>query len=136
MAPPPSKLFSPYVSSTSLQREEPGLSKMDRYELAVTTPAGALLEQCFADSVVNSRLMGSQLRLVINRLGQVGVQQETSSGTARKHVLVNTPSWQAPEQRQALERQLEEERQYQEEESARWRQTISRNPFGWQEHSG
>ena len=136
LAPPPSKLFSPYVSSTSLPRKEPGLSNMDRYELAVTTPDGVLLEQCFADSVINSRLIGSQLRLVINRLGQVGVQQETSSRAAQKHILVNTPSWQTPEQQQALERQLEQERQYQVEESARWRQSISNNPFGWQEHSG
>ena len=135
--PPATNPFHVFVSGEFLSEESDAPYSANRYELTITTPEGVLLmEPLWVEDYIDSRLIGSRLRLVINQLGQVGVEQE-SDKTARKiYQVVENPPWQTEEQREAIQRLLEQEREYRQEESVRMYQNLNRNPWGWQEHSG
>ena len=136
LAPPPKKLFSPYLSPESLVQGDGEPHRENRYELTVTTLDNQKAERSFADSAINSRLIGSEIRLRVDRLGRVGVQQKGGALRPQNHVLIDSPPWQTPEQRDALARMLEEEERYRREQSDDFNRWLESNPFGWQEHAG
>ena len=125
-----------FVSGGSLSEHPDDPHSDSRYELTVTTPDGIIMEQCFVDPYINTRLRGSSLRLIINRLGQVGVEQQSGNTTAKKYEVLKYPPWQTDTQRLAIERLQENIERHQERERQRLHHTLYSNPWGWQEHSG
>ncbi len=101
----PQRPFDIFVSKDAL-REHPNDPHSDaRYELTVSTPDNALIpitgsdgisrERISVDPYINTRLVGSTLQLVVDRLGQVAVLQKSESSAPQHFVIVDTAPWQA-----------------------------------------
>ena len=151
------QLYESFVSKESLSKQPDALHSNERYELTVTTPDGdgILLPTTDPDGEVterqpvgkkyrdeaenpsiNTRLMGSKLSLVVNRLGQVGVEQESAASEAKRYVVITNQPWQTDEQSKAIRQTLLLDRFYRKLERARSSENLTRNPWRWQEHPG
>ena len=105
----PRQPFNDFVSRESLSENPEDPYSGARYELEVFSPSNILLRTKGLDGVeresqpvdpyINTRLVGSNLKLVINRLGQVGVQQSSENTAPQRFVVIANPSWQTEEQR-------------------------------------
>ena len=105
--------------------------------MTVTTTDGVVQEQrVLTKDYINTSLIGSKLRLVINHLGQVGVKQDSEKGGSRKIMILESPPWQAGAQLAALNQLQENYRRRRELDSAQLHYNLTHNPFGWQETSG
>lgn len=138
--------FDAFISKGALTENPDDHYSEERYELTVTTPDGLLVKTVDPDGVererqpvgkpyssnkptINTRLIGSSLRLVIDRFGQVAVMQQSTNSAPKTFVIIENPPWQTPEQAQYLKDKLEQDRRYREEEAARIHSTINRSPF-------
>lgn len=151
------QLYESFVSKESLSEQPDDPHSNERYELTVTTPDsdGILLPTTDPDGEVterqpvgkkyrdevenpsiNTRLMGSKLSLVVNRLGQVGVEQESAASEAKRYVVITNQPWQTDEQSNAIRQMLLLDRFYRKLERARSSENLTRNPWRWQEHPG
>ena len=102
------QLFDDFVSREALSENPDDPHSEARYELTVSSPDNILLRTKSQDGVererqpvdpyINTRLVGSNLRLVINRLGQVGVEQSSENTAPQRFVVIANPSWQTEEQ--------------------------------------
>lgn len=144
--------FDAFVSKGVLPENPDDPYSDERYELTVTTPDGLLVKTTDPDGVererqpvgkpysnkptINTRLIGSELKLVIDRLGRVGVEQQSENSSPKRYVVIENPPWQTDEQKKAIQILLEQERKYQEREKARLHHTLYSNPWRWQEHPG
>lgn len=145
--------FDVFVSSRSLTEQDNDPHSEGRYELTVTTPDGLLMKTAdpngdererqpvgkpYANNkpTINTRLIGSSLRLAIDRLGRVGVEQRSDQSSPKRYMVIENPPWQTTQQKQAIQTLLEQERKYQERERERLQETLTRNPWRWQEHPG
>ncbi len=155
LAPSPRQPFGNFKSRDSL-REEPDDPHSDtRYELTVTTPEGVLLKTTNPDNEeaerqpvgkeyrdteenpsINTRLVNHKLRLVIDRLGRVGVEQEADQSVAKEYKVITSHSWQTEEQKRAIRQTQLLDKFFKKLEKARTHQALARNPWGWQEHAG
>ena len=126
-----------FISEQTIS-EDPGDPHFEgRYQLTVTTTDGVVQEQRVLNKAyINTRLIGSKLRLVINRLGQVGVEQDSEKGGPRKTLILESPPWQAGAQLAAFNQLQENYRRRRELDSAQLHYNLTHNPFGWQETSG
>jgi hypothetical protein len=126
-----------FISEQTIS-EDPGDPHVEgRYQLTVTTTEGVVQEQRVLNKdYINTSLIGSKLRLVINRLGQVGVEQDSEKGGPRKTLILESPPWQAGAQLAALNQLQENYRRRRELDSAQLHYNLTHNPFGWQETSG
>ena len=126
-----------FISEQTIS-EDPGDPHVEgRYQLTVTTTEGVVQEQRLLNKdYINTSLIGSKLRLVINRLGQVGVEQDSEKGGPRKTLILESPPWQAGAQLAALNQLQENYRRRRELDSAQLHYNLTHNPFGWQETSG
>ncbi len=138
----PYEHFSPYsmesvddfVSSNSLSENPDDPHSDERYELTVATPEGVMIDQCLVDPYINTRLIGSKLKLIINRVGQVGVEQQSDKSAPQKYTVIKYPPWQAGAQRRAFDQLQENIRKQQEKEAEHLQHIIYTNPWGWQEN--
>jgi hypothetical protein len=88
----------------------------ETYQLTVTDPNGVVLEQGPIDEYIDSRLIGHTLRLVIDRLGWIGVEQESPQTSPKRYLVFESTPWQTGEQLQALREIRRRQREYDEEE--------------------
>ena len=126
-----------FISEQTIS-EDPGDPHVEgRYQLTVTTTEGVVQEQRVLNKdYINTSLIGSKLRLVINRLGQVGVKQDSENGEPKNIMILESPPWQAGAQLAALNQLQENYRRRRELDSAQLHNNLTHNPFGWQETSG
>lgn len=129
LAPSAKNPFDLFLSSESLDEEPEDPYSDSRYELIITTPEGVVLksidvngverERQPVDPYINTRLIGSSLRLVINRLGYVGVEQQSSNTSPKRFLVLADVPWQTGTPKQIMERVFAE--------------TIEdkSTPFGW-----
>ena len=134
--PYPRQGYQDFVSEHSLSENLDDPHSEWRYKLTVTTPDGVVMDELLVDTYINNRLMGSSLRLIINRLGQVGVEQASIYSPTKKYEVIKNPPWQTETQRRAFEQIQENIRLQQEREKERLNRILYSNPWGWQEHSG
>ena len=134
----PLQPFESYVSKKFLKEDLDDPYSGGRYELTVAYPEaeGVVIERCLVDPHINTRLIGSELKLVIDRLGRVGVEQKSDRSSPKRYMVIENPPWQTPEQKRAIQILLEQEREYQKRERERLNRILYSNPWGWQEHSG
>ena len=118
----PKHLFDGFVSKNLLAEHTEDLFSDKRYELTVTTPDGVLLpiagldgierERHQVDPYIDTRLIGSSLRLVIDRLGRVGVEQQSRNTEHQKFLVLEDNPWQTGVPKQARERVFAEDREF------------------------
>ena len=142
----PRRPFNAFVSKGVLTENLDDPYSEERYELTVTTPDGLLVKTVDPDGVererqpvgkpysnnkptINTRLIGSNLRLVIDRFGQVAAMQQSANSAAKTFVIIENPPWQTPEQAQYLKDKLEQDQRYRDEETARVQSLITRPPL-------
>ena len=112
----------PFVSDISVEGHSDQTVNEERLELTVTAPNGTVLEQHRVDEHINTRQMGSRVHLIINRMGQVGVQQVSANGQVKTIPVIQRPSWQTDSQQRALDQMSENELQRREREQERFSQ--------------
>lgn len=115
------KPFDDFVSTDSLLEYPDDPHSNQRYELTITNLEGVVLERHLVDPYIDTKLIGSTLRLVIDRQGRVGVEQESETSSAKRFLVLDNTPWQTDLQQEFLNRAFEEDRKYREEQS----------PFGW-----
>ena len=118
--------FDVFVSRRSLPEQDDDPHNEGRYELTVETPTGLLVKTVDPDGVererqpvgkpyssnkptINTRLIGSSLRLVIDLFGQVAIMQRSENSPANIFVVIENPPWQTEAQAQALQKQFEQD---------------------------
>lgn len=116
------KPFEDFVSEDSLSENPADPHSNQRYELTITNLEGVVLERLLVDPHIDTRLMGFTLRLVIDRQGRVGVEQESENSSAKRYLVLDNTPWQTEQQIKFLNTPFEEDRKLREE------RTI---PFGW-----
>lgn len=119
----PRRPFDAFVSQDFLKEQPDDPHSDARYVLTIATPDdviipiirsdGTELEHQPVDPYINTRLVGSTLRLVINRLGQVAVSQNSEFSAPMTAVVIEQTPWQTNEQaKQLVARKLEEQQEY------------------------
>ena len=118
--------------------EVPGDPHMEgRYLLTVTTINGIVQERRVLDNdYINTRQIGSKLRLVINSLGQVGVEQDSENGAPKNILVLESPPWQTGVQLDAFKQLQENYRRRRQLDREQLHKSLTQNPFGWQETPG
>lgn len=112
------------------------------YQLTITHPNGLVSEQRFIDNKIDPRLIGHELRLVIDRFGRVGVEQslgkvEGAPETARSSrntnkktfTILETTPWQTGGQLESLQRLFEQQRIYEQRQREKGLLNVNRLPW-------
>ena len=130
--------FDDFVSGSELPAQQAsGQSSTNgqTIRLSIALPNGDEVGCChFVDKHIDPRAFGYPLRLVIDRLGRVGVQQaftETvgnSVGLRRFMIIPDTP-WQTGRQHEALRRLFEQHRRYEERQCERTSLYVNSPPW-------
>ena len=125
--------FSPYMSEPL--RLKQAIVRSPKYpkslRLTITLPNGVVANQAFIDNELNMRQIGTELKLVIDRFGVVGVRQESERHSPRTIRVFNRPPWQTGYQEIALQRLLEQEREYEDEMKRRGSTNVTRHPWDY-----
>ena len=110
-------------TSESLIQQTPAIRALypKTYELTVTYPNGVVWERRFIDEQIKSRLIDGTLRLVIDRLGRIGVEQESSKSRATRFLIIESTPWQT---------ELQKEKVAQQPLLNEVRENIEKTPFG------
>ena len=126
------------LDSKSLKRQTPAIRSRypKTYQLTVTDPNDIVVEQEFIDDQINPRLINSTLRLVIDRLGRIGVEQESDKSRSKRFLIIEDTPWQTDLQRRARDEILKRQQEYEEQEQSRVQSLLTGNPFGWQSVPG
>ena len=107
--------FADFISPQTLSEHPDDPISLNRYELTVTDTDGTVLKRSFVDDQLNTRLMGANRKMVIDRYQRVIVAEwSDKSGVALHPVLIDMPG-QTDAQREAyaiLQQQEEEDRDY------------------------
>ena len=104
----------------SKDREDSHPPASGRYELTVTRPNVEVPEQqLMVDGYIDNEPMNFTLRLIINRLGQIGVEQQSANSAPRKYPVVTEElPWQTETQRRAFKQLQANTRRRQAQEKA------------------
>ncbi len=123
--------FSQFISEPLSQEIATTRSQLypKTFELTITYPDGLISKQEFVDKYINSSLKAYTLRLVIDRYGRIGVEQESAISEPKRFLVIEEAPWQTEEQRQALQRLLEQQRQYEATQRQQARATVNRLPW-------
>ena len=127
------RAFSAFLSERSLPVIQGDLLQGKRYELTVAYPNsegtevlipttsvdGSTQERQFVDRFINTNLIDSSVKLVIDRFGQVAVQQQSQTSSAKIEVIIEDSPWQTEQQRQYLAAKLEQDKRYRNEVTAK-----------------
>ena len=103
----------------------------ETYELTITSPNEVVLEQRFVDALLDSRLIGHSLSLVIDRLGRVGVKQGSDKVKPKWITVLDSTPWQTEIQREALQRLFEQVRRYTRENQQQGMSNVNRLPWDY-----
>lgn len=114
LAPSARNPFDFFVSGESLSEEPDDPHSVAKYELTITTPDGVVLkttdlngvewEHQPVDPYIDTRLIGSSLRLVINRRGYIGVEQQSPNTGPKRFLVSGDVPWQIGAPKQKMER--------------------------------
>ena len=123
--------FSPFMSEPL--RLGQAIVRFHKYprslQLTIASPNGVVNDRKLIDCQLNVRQIGSELRLVIDRYGTVGVQQKSDRHRPRVVRIFDQPQWQTGGQKAALERLLEQDREYSEKMKRRGLSYVTRPPW-------
>ena len=123
--------FSPFMSEPL--RLGQAIVRSDKYprslQLTIASPNEVVSDRTLIDCELDDRQMGSELRLVIDRYGTVGVQQESDRHRTRVVRIFDQPQWQTGAQKDALELLLEQGREYSEKMKRRGLSYVTRPPW-------
>jgi hypothetical protein len=134
------RAFDAFLSERSLPVIQGDLLRGGRYELTVAYPntdgtevlipttavGGSTQERQFVDRFINTKLIDSSIKLVIDRFGQVATRQESQNSAAKIEVIIEDPPWQTEQQRQYLEEKLGQDKRFRQEVKARIHSNIQR----------
>lgn len=128
--------FSPFDDFVSEQLpEQPALVELGTYgktiQLTMATPTGDIVNRAFIDSDIDSRLSEHTLKLVIDRLGRVGVEQASGRMSPKRFMIFDDTPWQTSRQRLALQRLLEQQREYERRQGDRTSFYVNRRPWDY-----
>ena len=98
-------------------------------ELKIIRPNGDVMCRTFVDKLVNSRLIGYTLRLVIDRFGRVGVEQASEKMAPKRFTIFDNTPWQTEGQIKALQWLIEQQRKYDERQRERGAFYINQLPW-------
>ena len=112
----------PFISPSWVDGHTDRTVNQDRLELTVTAPNGTVLEQHKVDEYIDTRQIGSRVHLIINRMGQVGIQQVSATGQSKTHPVIQRPPWQTDFQLRAFLQLQENERERRERGRERFNQ--------------
>ena len=98
-------------------------------QLTIASSNGNIIDQRFIDSQLDDRQIGSELRLVIDRYGVIGVQQKSERHSPRTFRIVDQTPWQTGGQRRAFQLSFEQEREYYDEMKRRLQDYVNRHPW-------
>ena len=129
----PRRAFDAFQSEKSLTIIQEDLFQDGRYELTVAYPNsdrteilipttsvdGSTEERLIVDRFIDTKLIDSSVRLVIDRFGQVALQQESQASSAKIEVIIEDSPWQTEQQRRYLVEKLEQDKKYRQEVTAR-----------------
>lgn len=123
--------FAVFVSSPVTRRSAIMRSGLfpKTYQLSITYPNGLVLSQEYIDEKIDARLIGHTLRLIIDRYGRVGIEQQSVKTGPRRTVIVGSTPWQTTGQAQALHRLFEHERRDDKERTRKGLSNINRSPW-------
>ena len=132
--------FDPFVSAPlSVQ---PALVDRGMFgetiRLTISRTDGSVQAQTSIDEIIDTRLIGYTLKLVIDRYGRVGVEQTHVRTTGDRYrmptkrfmIFSDTP-WQTGLQRRALQRLFEQESEFQRRHDERTSSHINRRPWDY-----
>lgn len=123
--------FSPFISEPL--RLGQAIVRFQKYprslQLTIASPNGVVTDQEFIDCQLDDRQIGGELRLVIDRYGTVGVRQESDRHRTRVVRIFDQPQWQTGGQKEALERLLEQDREYSEQRKRRGLSYLNLPPW-------
>lgn len=114
------KIFEDFVSEDRLTEQPDDPHSGQRYELTVANLEGVVLDRQPVDPQIDTRLAGFTLRLVIDRQGRVGVEQESEKSSAKRLLVLESTPWQTDLQRESLKYIFEEDRKYRQEYHVPW----------------
>ena len=100
-------------------------------QLTIALPNGVVTNQAFIDKCLDERQIGSELKLVIDRYGVVWVRQESEQRKPRVVPIFDRPRWQTGGQKAALERLLEQQREYEDKMERRGLINVTRPPWDY-----
>lgn len=135
------KPFGDFVSEKGLDVRPISMATRpsgQRIRLTIAHPDGEEVGHCFVDKHVERhvslRIDGYSLRLVIDRLGRVGVElhlagMNLQDTKPRRYMVVPEPPWQTELQREALSRLDDQLRRYEEREGERTSLYINSPPW-------
>ena len=116
--------FDSYVSKP-LRHQKPAVRALypKTYEVTVTYPNGVVVQvgdenkdmREFIDESIDSRLIDGSLRLVIDRLGGIGVEQESERMKPKRFLIFEDTPWQTEGQRNARKEILKRQEEYEAE---------------------
>lgn len=123
--------FSPFMSEPL--RLGQAIVRFHKYprslQLTIASPNEVVYDRKLIDCQLDVHQIGSELRLVIDRYGRVGVQQESDRHSPRVVRIFDQPQWQTGGQKAALERLLEQDREYSEKKKRSWLSYFTRPPW-------
>ncbi len=125
--------FSPFMSEPLQlgQAIMDSLKYPTSLRLTIASPNEVVLTQAFIDDQLDERQIGSELKLVIDRYGMVGVRQGSERHRPRIVRIFDQPPWQTDGQRAAFELLLEQEREYNDKMKRRMQSYINRPPWSY-----
>ena len=123
--------FSPFMSEPLQlgQAIMDSLKYPTSLRLTIASPNEVVLTQAFIDNSLDHRQIGSELRLVIDRYGVIGVQQKSERQSTRIFRIFDRTPWQTGVQREALELLFEQEREYNDKTKRRLQGYVNRPPW-------
>ena len=102
-------------------------------KLTIASPKEGVITQAFIDNHLDDHLIDSAVKLVIDRYGVVGVHQESKRHRQlhkpRVVPIFEQPPWQTGDQKAALERLLEQDREYSDKTKRRLQGYVNRPPW-------
>lgn len=129
------KTFSPFedfVSGKGLAAQSKSYGQ--KFRLTMSLPDGGEARRYSVGRAIDQRAVGSTLRLVIDRLGRVGVQETPVKAAGeravpRRIVIVPDTPWQTGRQRAAIRGLFDQQRRYEERQQERTSLYINRPPW-------
>ena len=125
--------FSPFISDPL--RLKQAIVRSFKYpeslQLTIAYPNGVVTKQAFIDDYLNVRQIGSELKLVIDRFGVVGVWQESEQHRPRVVPVFNQHPWQTSGQQAAFQLLLKQQREYEDEMRHRGLINVTRHPWNY-----
>ena len=127
------KPFSPFISEPLRLRQSivRSLKYPKSLQLTIVFPNGVVTNQAFIDNELNERQIGSELKLVIDRFGVVGVRQESEQHRPKVVPIFDQPPWQTGDQKAAFQRLLEQQRENEHEMERRGLINVTRHPWDY-----